>query len=197
MFSIKSLISGFVDLVASGATDKDIDNLLESVKVLNYDLSLVRYKDSEDEDMRLAYEYLKKRPFCMALYPYEKKRNMSPVKVCYDEGLKMNYVMHNGHPLYFPKGENEKFVSWLYRYVIEEDDVMGNGYRQRNPHAYQSERYHIEEGDVLIDAGDGRCLSASDMVDDVMSQISKVISDVNDGYGVHSLRRGVIRAASF
>lgn len=175
MIKIGDLISSLGDMFVSRMTDKDIDDLQESVKALNYELSLLRYKDSDDEDIRLAYEYLKKRPHSVALFPYEKLRDMPPVEVHTDKDSKMCYVMHNGRPLYFLKGENEKFVRWLYRYAIEDDDNMGNVYRQRSPHAYQSERYHIEEGDVLIDAGGGRCLSVDDVIDDVMEQVEKAI----------------------
>ena len=163
----------------------------------------------------------------MALYPYEKKRNMSPVKVCYDEGLKMNYVMHNGHPLYFPKGENEKFVSWLYRYAIEEDDVMGNGYRQRDllekcgqQRVFVTMDMEGDELEALKSAQEYLKAAKSPIIlavcayhrttdyDDLMrffeeigyhteTQPGYIYTDVNDGYGVHSLRRGVIRAANF
>ena len=179
MSGIGKLIGSLSDIFTSRITDKDIDELQESVKALNYELTLLRYKDSEDEDIRLAYEFFKKRPFCAALFPYEKMSDMPPTEVFYDKDLKMCYVMHNGHPLYFPIGEKEKMVHWLYRYAIEDDDVTGNGYRQRNPHAYQSERYHIEEGDVLIDAGGGRCLSPMDMIDDVIEKISEIIAKHN------------------
>jgi len=171
MISIGSLFSSAGDMLASRNIDKDIEALQETVKALDYELSLLRYKDSDDEDVRLAYEFLKKRPFSTPLYPYEKLRDMPAVEAQFDKDLKMCYVMHNGHPLYFPKGEHEKFVNWLYRYAIEDDDVAGNGYRQRCPHAYQSERYHIEEGDVLIDATGGRCLTPQEVVDDVVDDV--------------------------
>ena len=175
MIGIGKIISSASDILTSRITDKDIEALQESVRALNYELSLLRYKDSDDEDIRLAYEYLKKRPFSAPLFPYEKMRDMPPVEVRSDKELKMCYVMHNGHPLYFPKGEHEKFVRWLYRYAVEDDDVLGNGYRQRSPHAFQSERYHIEEGDILIDAGGGRCLSSLDVVDDVIDDVTEKI----------------------
>lgn len=190
MISIGSLISSASDMLTSRNIDKDIENLQETVKALNYELSLLRYKDSDVEDIRLAYEFLKKHPFSAPLYPYEKLRDMPPVEVQSDKDLKMCYVMHNGHPLYFPKGEHEKFVSWLYRYAIEDDDIEGNGYRQRNPHAYQSEHYHIEEGDVLIDASGGRSLSPMDVVDDVIDDVTDKIGRAitRDGDdGVHDV----------
>ena len=178
MINPSKLFSSAGDMFSSRMTDKDIEALKESVKVLNYELSLLRYKDSGDEDIRLAYEYLKKRPFCTALFPYEKLRDMPPVVVRTDKNLKMCYVMHNGHPLYFPKGESEKFVRWLYRFAIEDDDVLGNGYRQRNPHAYQSKRYHVEEGAVLIDAGGGRYLSPLDVIDEVVDDVTDKVTEL-------------------
>jgi hypothetical protein len=176
MIGIGKLFSSAGDILTSRITDKDIEDLQESVRALNYELTLLRYKDSDDEDIRLACEYLKKRPFCAALYPYEKMRDLPPIEVHTDKDLKMCYVMHNGHPLYFPKGENEKMIRWLYRYAIEDDDIVGNGYRQRSPHAYQSERYHIEKGDVLIDAGGGKCLLPSEVIDDVITKVSAAFS---------------------
>ena len=178
MIGFRKLFNSVSDMLTSHITDKDIEHLQESVKALNYEVTLLRYKDSDDEDIKLAYEYLKKRPFCSALYPYEKTRNMPPIEVHTDKALKMCYVMHNGHPLYFPKNESEKHVSWFYRYAIEDDDIMGNGYRQRSPHAYQSEHYHIEEGDVLIDAGDGRCLLPSEVLDEMVEAMTDKVSSV-------------------
>ena len=176
MISFAKIISSLSGTVTSSITDKDIAALKENFKALNYELSLLRYKESDDEDIRLAIKYLKKRPYSAALFPYEKMREMPPIEVGTDKDLKMCYVMHNGHPLYFPKGESEKVVRWLYRYAIEDDDVSGNGYRQRNPHAYQSERYHIEEGDILIDAGGGKRLSPLDVMDDIVSLITEAFS---------------------
>ena len=186
MIGIGKLFSSAGDMITTRITDKDIENLQDSVKALNYELTLLRYKDCDDEDIRLAYEYMKKRPCCAALYPYEKLRDMPNIEVHSDKDLKMCYVMHNGHPLYFPKGEKEVFVRWLYRYAIEDDDIVGKGYRQCSPHVYQSERYHIEKGDVLIDAGGGRCLSPTDVlgevVDDLTDKVSEVLfKNVHDG----------------
>ena len=179
MSGLSKLFSNAIDMFSSHVTDKDIESLQESVKALNYELTLLRYKDSDDENIKLACEYLKKRPLCTALYPYEKMHDMPPVETHFDKDLKMCYVMHNGHPLYFPKGESEKMISGLYRYAIEDDDTEGNGYRQCSPHAYQSKRYHIEQGDVLIDASGGRCLFPSEVldeaIDDVIDQITEVL----------------------
>lgn len=182
------LFSKLTDTLASRKTDRDIDDLKESVRALNYELSLLRYKESDDEDIKLAYEYLKKRPFNAALYLYEKTHDMAPVEVYTDETSKMLYVMHNGRPLYFPKGENERIIRWLYRFAVEDDDFMGVGYRQRSPHAFQSERYHIEEGDVLIDAGGGRGITAfdidmiDDVIDEVVDRVTKAITE-RAGFG--------------
>ena len=147
------IIGTFVDLLSSRMTDKDIDSLQEGVMALNYELTMLRYKESEDEDIRLAYEFMKKRPFCTTMFPYEQLHEIPPFEVFFDKDRKMHYVKHGEHPLYFPKKVSERLVRNLYRYAIEYDDIAGNGYRQRCPHAFQSERYHIEAGDVLIDAG--------------------------------------------
>lgn len=51
MVTIASLISGLWDTILSSTTNKDIENLKKSVRDLNYELSLLRYKDSDDEDV--------------------------------------------------------------------------------------------------------------------------------------------------
>ena len=180
MGTIRKLFISALDTLTSRMTDKDIEALQDSVKALDYELSLLRYKESEDEDIRLACEYLRKRPFCAPMFPYEKLRDMPPVEIRFDKAVKMCYVLHDGRPLYFPKGEKEKIVRWLYRFATEDDDILGNGYRERNPHAYQSERYHIQDGDVLIDAGGWTIFDKlSETLDEVVGElVNDVIDDV-------------------
>jgi len=167
------------DSLTSKITDQDIEVLQDRVKALNYELSLLRYKDSDDEDIRLAYEYLRKRlPLCADLFPYEKVREMPSVESHYDKARKMWYVMHKGRPLYFPRREDENLVSIFYRYAIEYDDNLGNGYRQRSPHAFQSERYHVEPGDVLIDAGGWTFLDRiDDSTDEMLDEALEVLKE--------------------
>ena len=176
MWSIRKLYGSVSEWLTSRFTDREIEELRGRVKALNYGMSLLRYQDSDDDDIRLAYEYLLKRSCCSALFPYEKMREMPPVEVQFDKDLRMYYVMHNGHRLYYPKGVTEKIVRWLYRFAIEDDDVVGSGYRQRNPHAYQSERYHVQEGDVLIDAGGGKCLSPVAVIEDLIDKVGEAFS---------------------
>ena len=76
-----NILSWLKDTFTSRISDQDIEALQDSVKVLNYELSLLRYKDSDDEDIRLAIEYLKKRPLSDALFPYELVREIPPVEV--------------------------------------------------------------------------------------------------------------------
>ena len=156
------------DKVTSRLSDQNVEALQDSVKALNYELSMLRYKDSDDTDIRLAYDYLKQRPFCAALFPYELVREMPSVEVRFDKKLKMCYVLHDGKPLYFPIAESAKLVRLLYLYALVDDDILGKGYRERSPHAFQSERYHIEAGDVLIDAGGW---TAKDMIDDSTDEV--------------------------
>ncbi len=189
------ILGSLLSDAGSRLTDKNIEVLQDSVKALNYELSLLRYKDSDDPDVRLAYEYLKEHPFSAPLFPYEKLRRMSPVEIHYDKGLKMSYVMHDGHPLYFPVGEKRQLVGLVYRYSVEDDDIVGKGYRQLSPHACQSGRFHIEEGDVLIDAAGWTILGRVD--DSTDELLSEVMDDLlNDGHGLYSLRRAVVRASN-
>lgn len=146
---------------------KRISILLEGMKALNYEVSMLRYKDSEEEDIRLAYDYLHKRQYCTDICPYEQTRSLDVIDVRYDDRLKMFFVMHKGCPLYYPKHMTEEEVHFLYRIAHEEEDILSEGYRQRTPHSYQSDRYHICDGDVLIDAGSAEGLLTLDVIDKV------------------------------
>lgn len=181
------------DTFTSKVSDKNVEALQDSVKSLNHELTLLRYENSDDEDIRLACEYLKKRPFCAALFPYELTREIPAVEVLVDRRRKMCHVLYNGRPLFFPRREVPSLVRALYRYSLAYDDLLGNGYRQRSPHACQSERYHIEEGDVLIDAGGWTILdriddSTDEVLDGVLGTmadnvVEKVRNKVRDKFG--------------
>lgn len=167
MNDFKQFFNNLRFFLFSRKAQKRISALQDSVKVLNYELSLIQCKISDEEDIRLAYEYLRKRPLCTDVFPYEKTRSLGTIDLRYDNESKMHYVMHNGRPLYFPNQMTENRIREIYRIAIEDEDIIGYGYRQRNPHAYQSERYHIEEGDILIDAGSAEGLLALDVIDKV------------------------------
>jgi hypothetical protein len=196
-----NILSWLKDTFTSRISDQDIEALQDSVKVLNYELSLLRYKDSDDEDIRLAIEYLKKRPLSDALFPYELVSEIPPVEVRFDKDRKMCYVLHNGRPLYFPKREDPKLVRAAYRYSLAYDDILGNGYRERSPHACQSPRFHIEEGDVLIDAGGWTIFdrlddSADEALDDVLDvlleeALDKVKAKVGKGQAESAQNEGI------
>lgn len=78
MMTLGELFSSIGDLFASRITDKDIEDLQESVKALNYELSMLRYKDSDDEEIRLAYEYLRKTAVLRRPVPLRENTRHTP-----------------------------------------------------------------------------------------------------------------------
>lgn len=111
-----------------------------------------RYKNSDistidDCKKREAIQYLKKCDARMFCYNFPEKYLHNEVKVFFDDKEQMNYVLHVGKRLYLPKKfPNEKIMKEYYNSLCMEQDV-------ESPHLYQSERVHVNEGDVILDVG--------------------------------------------
>lgn len=111
-----------------------------------------RYKNCnistiDDCKKREAVQYLKTHDARMFCYDFVEKYLRRKVEVFFDNNEQMNYVLHNGKRLYFPnKLSNQKIIQQYYNSLCMEQDL-------KSPHLYQSEKVHVQEGDVLLDVG--------------------------------------------
>lgn len=111
-----------------------------------------KYRDIDidtvnDVGKKDAICYLRKHDARMFCYDFPEKYLHNEVKVFFDDNEQMNYVLHNGKRMYLPnKFPNEEIMRQYYNSLCMEQDVQ-------SPHLYQSDRVHVEEGDVILDVG--------------------------------------------
>lgn len=146
---------------------KRISELKKTQNAILLELVSLRYKDSNDPNIQLALRYLKENNNVDELFPYALTKNMDHFECLYDKRIKLPYIIHKGHRLYFPKTYKKDHIEWYFRFAIENDDIIGTGYRERTPHQYISKDYSIEQGAVLIDAGAAEGLFSLEMIDKV------------------------------
>lgn len=117
------------------------------------------------------------------IFPYRKIKNIEHVATAMDSDLQMPYVIHNGKRLYFPSQMTLENVAGLYRNYIENECILGGGYREKEPHKYESEHIKVEDGDVLLDIGCAEALFALDHIE----KARKVYLIESDPYWIDAL----------
>jgi hypothetical protein len=109
-------------------------------------------------------DFLKKQN-CLQMFPYPQVKKLDYVTVEFDNNKKMPYVWHKNKRLYFPNGWSMQKAEETYRNYIEVENLLGGGYMGKAPHQYQTEAFHVKEGDVVVDAGAAEGLFALDVVE--------------------------------
>lgn len=102
------------------------------------------------------------------VFPYKKIKTISePVIAGMDSVLNMPFVVHRGKRLYFPSQMTVKNAIGAYLNYIENECILGGGYREKEPHKYESEKVKVEDGDVLLDIGCAEALFALEHIDKI------------------------------
>lgn len=166
--SISKLIADFTkNLRFFLFSHKGYKAITETQKAILLELVLLRYRDSSDPDIQLALDYLKETNDLHQIIPYKQQKSLDDIEVFFDTKAKLPYIEHKGKKLFFPKGYSKESIKGFYRYSMEYEDIIGDGYRTREPHKYQSERFHVQQDAVLIDAGVAEGLFSLEMIDKV------------------------------
>ncbi|MBR4620615.1 MAG: FkbM family methyltransferase [Salinivirgaceae bacterium] len=117
------------------------------------------------------------------IFPYKKTKTIEHVSAGIDSDLQMPYVIHNGKKLYFPAQMTIDNAIGTYRNYIENENILGGGYREKEPHKYESEQIKVEDGDVLLDIGCAEALFALDHIE----KVKKVYLIESDPYWIDAL----------
>lgn len=119
---------------------------------------LLNYKFADDE-YKDEIEYIKKvNKWCMIPYSFVENYKSKDVKVYYDKNEKLKFVMHKGKKLYFPNSFLNKTIQNYYTILLCEQDPM-------SPHAYCSESFKVETGDIILDVGCAEAIFALEWVE--------------------------------
>jgi hypothetical protein len=98
------------------------------------------------DERRDVLDYLKQHLLAIFPYSYTGKYNSKKVFVYLDAEKEMRYILQDGKRLYFKKGWSEEQVQTSYNGLLIEQDCL-------SPHRYETDEFHVSEGDVVIDAG--------------------------------------------
>ena len=145
------------------------ETLIGQRQDLAYQSILLRSQMSEE--YRIKYEREINRLLELGRFTtYPSQEPMSiDVESARDKALKLPYVMHRGKRLYFPRNYSIEQAKEAYTGYICGDRLLGKG-DDIAPHQYQSEKYCVGEGDVVVDVGCAEALFSLDVID----QVSKV-----------------------
>ena len=121
-----------------------------------------KYRDEIDFLKNVDQDYLEK---CVFPYPVERAR--STAECGYDDKVHLPYVVHRGMRLFFCRGEHACQVRDFYLYLREVEGILGGGCLGKSPHAYVTEYFCVEKGDVLVDVGCSEALFTLDNIEKV------------------------------
>lgn len=111
-------------------------------KIINYYSPLINVSDEEIE----VVNYLKKNKIDLLPYEFKKKYRRKDVEVFKDLSFGLNYVLFNDKKLYYRKDWSEKEIKAYHSNLLSEQDPV-------SPHCYLFEKYVVNNGNVLVDAG--------------------------------------------
>ncbi len=92
-------------------------------------------------------------------YAFMDEYDSLPVETGFDESKEMNYVIHNGRKMYFPRSWSQHRILDYYRSLIGEQD-------ERSPHCYRKTGYEVKPGAVILDVGAAEGFFALNHIED-------------------------------
>lgn len=122
---------------------------------------LCRYKGTKDEEIIKVLTNIKENGLNVFNYSFVEKYTNYKVPVYFDKKCSMNYVIHKGKFLYFPKKyDNEEKVLKYYRSILAEQD-------RESPHRYLSDDFNVLKGSIVVDVGVAEGNFALEIIDKV------------------------------
>ncbi|GHT24687.1 hypothetical protein AGMMS4957_18160 [Bacteroidia bacterium] len=125
-----------------------LELLRVSFRRLRLQREIMRYlkNNAQDNEKKEILAYLKYHPLTCIPYSFKKKYKKRNVTVYTDEVYSMKYILQDGKRLYLKSGWDEKQVqNYCYSLITEQD--------KESPHLYETPTFHVQEGDVVVDAG--------------------------------------------
>jgi len=144
------------------------DRLVQLKVLLKQEEILRYYATHPDESKKYSEElaYMEETQEIIT-FPYRKLKQLDYVESGYDDTAHLPYVLHENRRLYFPKNWTKDRCADMYRYYIEDENLLGGNYREKAPHQYQTDSFKVEDGDVLVDVGCAEALLSLDVIERV------------------------------
>jgi hypothetical protein len=113
-------------------------------KVLEY------FKEKDKKSLspviREGLSFLKYHKYTPFPYKWTQKYDNLLPEVYFDEANQSYYALFEDKKMYFPKKYNRTKVIWAVRSIMKEQDAA-------SPHLYITQRFQVEPGSIVIDAG--------------------------------------------
>lgn len=131
--------------------------LIDNMYYRQKEALLNEYKNKKEFDKYTSY--LQTNPLDVFNDNFVTKYKNMDNKVYFDPGNSLYYVFHNNKRMYFSKKyQKEEQVRKYYTSILIEQDPD-------SPHRYQTERFHVCQGDTVLDAGAAEGNFALDIID--------------------------------
>ena len=111
--------------------------------ILDYYASL---PESPDDELTAVLSYLQTNPIAVFPYHFQNQYDADAIEVFDDAEKGLRYVMLDGKKLYFKKRWSKKRIRHSFNELTKEQDPQ-------SPHRYLTDRFKIEDGEVLVDIG--------------------------------------------
>jgi hypothetical protein len=114
-------------------------------------LEIIRYFEKriktikDKEELAIAIFFLD-NDFSVFPYNFTKNYNADGIIVFIDDECKMKYILHENKRMYFPEGWEANTISNYYNGLLIEQDP-------KSPHRYETNDFHVKEGDIIADIG--------------------------------------------
>jgi len=113
------------------------------IKIIKY---LKIDSKNNDQEKKEIIDYLKKNSLSVFPYNFTKKYNPNDVTVYTDNVCGLKYIIQDNKKLYFKKKWDENKIKNYYNSLRLEQDID-------SPHRYEAGDFHVNEGDIVVDAG--------------------------------------------
>lgn len=130
-----------------------------------------------NNEQKEVLEYLKMNPVSIFPYTFNEKYSPDQVKVFYDPGLKLRYVVHEGHKLYFRRGWGTARIQRAWSELLREQDPL-------SPHRYIIDSFKPGKDDIIADIG----AAEGNFSLSVINEVKKIYLFENDRHWYEALK---------
>lgn len=161
----------FVDLYKDPqCTFKRIGFILKHGTSIDRSREILRALENASSDFKVRYgqeiSYLKTLPAGeLDVFPYPKHEGLLNVEYGFDREKGLPFVCHGKKRLYFASVTSREDMIRTYRAFVEDEGILGTGFRAKHPHCYSDASHRVEDGDVVVDVGCSEGLFSLDVVE--------------------------------
>ena len=133
-------------------------NYLEAKCII--DFLKIELKKNDDAEKRQVIKSLKKRGITIYPHDFIDEYDEKNIEVHMDFDCGMNYVLYENKRLYFPREMEVGTIIRMYNALLKEQDI-------NSPHCYQTEKFQVQQDDIVADVGVAEGLFSLMVIDKV------------------------------